>query len=192
MSGEANNTPQSGRRPRLGLGRRGCQSTPLMRLQREESSGSTPKNGNQETPRALALSLSARRIGLSKNRTELTKKKLEFAVAQENKEEEHEIVKRTAKNEIKKPDKKKKDPAEHSHKPEDEEMPQDPQKNRLEESPQNSKITELQSDVEIWRQAFIASVDDLLAMAEPGLSKQDLLAQLGIPLEMLRYLEEED
>ncbi|KAH8362878.1 hypothetical protein KR084_002253 [Drosophila pseudotakahashii] len=191
MSGEANNTPQSGRRPRLGLGRRGCQSTPLMRLQREESSGHTPKSGHQETPRALALSLSARRIGLSKNRTELTKKKLEFAMAQENMDEVQELVIKSAKKEAKKPDKKKKVPAEHSRKSEDEEMPQDPQKNHLEESPQNSKITELQGDVEIWRRAFIASVDDLLTMAEPGLSKKDLLAQLSIPLEMMRYLEED-
>jgi len=159
-----------------------------MRLQREESSVNTPKHGNQETPKALALSLSARRIGLSKNRTELTKKKLEFAVAQENKDDEAEVVKKPPKKVAKVT--KKKDPEENCHKSEDEEQ-QDPQKNQLEESPQHSKITELQGDIQIWHRAFKASVDDLLTMAEPGLSKKDLLAQLGIPLEMLRYLEED-
>ncbi|XP_037719026.1 uncharacterized protein LOC119553032 [Drosophila subpulchrella] len=189
MSGEANITPQSGRRPRLGLGRRGCQSTPLMRLQREESSVNTPINRNQETPRALALYLSARRIGLSKNRTELTKKKLEFAVAQENKDDEPEVVKKSPKKEAK-ATKRKSDPEKNCHKSEDEEL-EDSQKNQQEESPQHSKITELQGDIEIWHRAFKASVDDLLTMAEPGLSKKHLLAQLGIPLEMLRYLEED-
>ncbi|XP_016951316.1 uncharacterized protein LOC108025367 [Drosophila biarmipes] len=190
MSGGTNITPQSGRRPRLGLGRRGCQSTPLMRLHRGETSVNTPKIGNQETPKALALSLSARRIGLSRNRTELTKKKLEFAVAQENKDNEPEVEKKPAKKEAKKVNHRKSDPKENCHKSEDEQQ-QDLQKNPPEESPQHSKITELQGDIEVWHRAFRASVDDLLTMAEPGLSKKELLAQLGIPLEMLRYLEED-
>jgi len=160
-----------------------------MRLQREETSVNTPINGNQETPKALPLSLSARRIGLSKNRTELTKKKLEFAVAQENKDDEAEVVKKPPKK-VAKVTKRKSDPEENCHKSDDEKQ-QDPQKNQLEESPQHSKITELQGDIQIWHRAFKASVDDLLTMAEPGLSKKDLLAQLGIPLEMLRYLEED-
>uniref|UniRef100_A0A6P4FD29 Uncharacterized protein LOC108050891 n=1 Tax=Drosophila rhopaloa TaxID=1041015 RepID=A0A6P4FD29_DRORH len=193
MSGDANITPQSGRRPRLGLGRRGCQSTPLMRLQKEESSVNTPKTGNSETPKTLSLSLNARRIGLSKNRTELTKKKLEFAVTQEIKDEEQANVKKSSKRENIKSDKRK-DSREESNKPEHEEdlkMMQDPQNKQQEDSPKSSQITELKGDIEIWRQAFRASVDDLLTMAEPGLSKRDLLTQLGIPLQMLRYLEED-
>ncbi|KAI8046711.1 uncharacterized protein LOC128252819 [Drosophila gunungcola] len=194
MPGDANITPQSGRRPRLGIGRRGCQSAPLMRLQKAESSVNTPKYENEETPKTLALSLSARRIGLSKNRTELTKKKLEFAVTQEFKDEEHHNVKKSSKKEAIKSNKRKKGSQEECNKVEDKvnlDEKQDLKKSELQDSPKSSKITELKGDIEIWRQAFIASVDDLLTMVEPGLSKNDLLAQLGIPLSMLRYLEEE-
>ncbi|XP_017131009.1 uncharacterized protein LOC108148486 [Drosophila elegans] len=196
MSGHANITPQSGRRPRLGLGRRGCQSSPLKRLQKQESSVNTPKNENVETPKTLALSLSARRIGLSKNRTELTKKKLEFAVAQEFKDEEQQNVKKTSKKEATKSNKRKKGSQEECRIMQvednvDLDEKQDLKQSELQDSPKSSKITELKCDIEIWRQAFIASVDDLLTMVEPGLSKNDLLAQLGIPLGMLRYLEEE-
>ncbi|XP_016988260.1 uncharacterized protein LOC108050871 [Drosophila rhopaloa] len=188
MSGDANITPQSGRRPRLGLGRRGCQSTPLMRHQKEESSVNTPKTGNLETPKTLSLSLNARRVGLSKNRSELTKKKLEFAVAQEVKDEEQANLKKSSKRENMKSDKRKDSQEEHD---EDLKKTQNPKNKQLEDSPKSSQITELKGDIEIWRQAFRASVDDLLTMAEPGLSKRDLLTQLGIPLQMLRYLEED-
>ncbi|XP_017058571.1 uncharacterized protein LOC108099517 [Drosophila ficusphila] len=194
MSKEANITPQSGRKPRLGLGKRGCQSTPLMRLKNEESAERTPKNRNLETPKTLALSLSGRRIGLSKNRTDsLSKKKLEFAVAQEFKEEEQKNVTNTSKNEPKKPDKKNTD-NQNCKKAEDgnnSEQENHPQANQPEECPKNRQIIELEGDIEVWRRAFIASVHDILTMVEPGLSKRDLLAQLGIPLAMLRYLEED-
>ncbi|XP_043653863.1 uncharacterized protein LOC122620454 [Drosophila teissieri] len=183
MPGEAINTPQSGRRPRLGLSRRGCQSTPLIRLQREDSAANTPKCGEQETPRALPLSLGSRRIGLSKNRTGLSKKKLEFAAAQGIKDEEQEAVKKPAKND-------EKERRCDANEPE-EDQEQDTQKKQLADSPKSSKIIELQGDIQIWHQAFKASVDDLLTMVEPGLSKDDLLTRLGIPHEMLRYLEEE-
>ncbi|EDW99098.1 uncharacterized protein LOC6538882 [Drosophila yakuba] len=186
MPGEAINTPQSGRRPRLGLSRRGCQSTPLIRLQREDSATITPKGGEQETPRALPLSLSSRRIGLSKNRTGLSKKKLEFAAAQGIKDEEQEAEKKPAK----KDNKERCDAPEATNAP-DEDQEQGTRKKQLADSPRSSKIIELQGDIQIWHQAFKASVDDLLTMVEPGLSKDDLLTRLGIPHEMLRYLEEE-
>ncbi|XP_017076317.1 uncharacterized protein LOC108111393 [Drosophila eugracilis] len=188
MSDEANITPQSGRRPRLGLGKRGCQSTPLLRIKREDSAVHTP-NENLETPRALALSLSSRRIGLSKNRSELTKKKLEFAAVHDTKDEEPKVTKKPAKKGKKKRDSK--GGSNENKGVQDLTENNNPQKNELEEDPQCSKIIELQGDIEIWRKAFIASVDDLLTLAEPGLSKKDLLYQLGIPSEMLRYLEEE-
>ncbi|KAH8384236.1 hypothetical protein KR200_008589 [Drosophila serrata] len=207
MSGDMHATPQSGRRPRLGLGRRNCHSTPLTRLQGEESSVKTPKGEGLDTPRTFPLSLSARRIGLSKNRTELTKKKLEFAVAQEIKENEPSSSQVKAKK-AKEP--KKRQRSEECNKPEDEkgkqerapsknldqELPckpqeQDSSKNRDPTPPKSSKILELQGDIETWRKGFIASMDDLQAMAEPGLTKRELLTQLGIPLEMLRYLEED-
>ncbi|XP_033164560.1 uncharacterized protein LOC117143823 [Drosophila mauritiana] len=183
MPGEANNTPQSGRRPRLGLSRRGCHSTPLIRLQREGSAANTPKCGEQETPRAPTLSLSSRRIGLSKNRTGLSKKKLEFAAAQGIKDEDQDIVK--------KPSKKERNDALEALDAPEEKQEHGNQKNNLENSPKSSKIIELQGDIEIWRQGFKASVGDLLTLVEPGLSKNDILTRLGIPHEMLRYLEEE-
>ncbi|KAH8232424.1 hypothetical protein KR032_006130 [Drosophila birchii] len=209
MSGDMNATPQSGRRPRLGLGRRTCSSTPAMRLQREESSVKTPKVESLDTPRTFPLSLSARRIGLSKNRTELTKKKLEFAVVQEIKEKEPSISQEKS-NKTKEPKKKRQRREEHN-KLEDEKgknkesdspkkqeqrnnqdkpQEQNPSTSLEQTPPTSSRILELQGDIEIWRKGFIASVDDLQAMAEPGLTKRDLLTQLGIPLEMLRYLEE--
>ncbi|EDV53075.1 uncharacterized protein LOC6555289 [Drosophila erecta] len=186
MPGEANNTPQSGRRPRLGLSRRGCQSTPLIRLQREDSAANTPKFGEQETPRAQPLSLSSRRIGLSRNRTGLSKKKLEFAAAQGIKDEQQVVTKPARKDDRER----RWDAQETSNEPE-EKQEQDNRKKQAENSPKSSKIIELQGDIEIWHQAFKASVDDLLTMAEPGLSKNELLIRLGIPHEMLRYLEEE-
>ncbi|KAH8280874.1 hypothetical protein KR054_002640 [Drosophila jambulina] len=214
MSGDMPATPQSGRRPRLGLGRRTCHSTPLLRLQGEESSVKTLKDDRIDTPRTFSLSLSARRIGLSKNRKELTKKKLEFAAVQEVKDMEPSISQETSK---KKEPKKKKERREECNKPEDEkgkEIEKDlpkkqeldaPQKQKQDpnnkqqkqeplknlEPPKSNKILELQGDIEIWRKGFIASIDDLQTMAEPRLTKRELLTQLGIPLEMLRYLEEE-
>ncbi|KAH8247258.1 hypothetical protein KR038_001200 [Drosophila bunnanda] len=199
MSGDMHATPQSGHKRRLGLGRRNCRSTPLTRLQGEESSVKTPKGDSLDTPRAFPLSLSARRIGLSKNRTELTKKKLEFAVVQDIKENEPSGSEEKAKKS--REHKKKKQRTEVSNNPQDEKKKQeldpsnkqkkDPPKNLESARPKSSKILELQGDIEIWRKGFIASVDDLQAMAEPGLTKRDLLSQLGIPLEMLRYLEED-
>lgn len=116
----------------------------------------------------------------------MSKKKLEFAAAHGIKDEEREIVKKTAKK-----DKKEWNDAQEALDAPEEKQEHGNQKNQLENSPQSSKIVELQGDIEIWRQGFKASVGDLLTMAEPGLSRSDLLTRLGIPHEMLRYLEEE-
>ncbi|XP_017020891.1 uncharacterized protein [Drosophila kikkawai] len=216
MSGDMHATPQSGRRPRLGLGRRTCQSTPRLRLQGEEPSVKTPKSESLNTPSTFPLSLSARRIGLSKNRTELTKKKLEFAMVQEIKENKPSVSQEKAKktNEPKKknqrrekgnkqedekgknkekdlPGKQKEEAPKKREQDSPNKLQQESPKNLEPTQPKSSKILELQGDIEIWRKGFIASVDDLQAMAEPGLTKRELLTQLGIPLEMLRYLEED-
>ncbi|KAH8407105.1 hypothetical protein KR222_006557 [Zaprionus bogoriensis] len=53
------------------------------------------------------------------------------------------------------------------------------------------KITELEADIETWRRGFAAAVEDLQALSEPRVAKETLLRQLQIPLEMLRYLEED-
>ncbi|KAH8382293.1 hypothetical protein KR009_002743 [Drosophila setifemur] len=219
MSGDADSTPQSGKRPRLGLGRRACLSTPLLKLPKEESSVKTPKTENLETPKTFPLSLSARRVGLSKNRTELSKKRLEFANAHEVMDPEpsvsQERVKKSSKKETKKDKRKKQEeipkPVDKKGKkagegiskeqaplkkaakdrvPPKEDVPEQDQ-DQDQESPKSDKILELHADIEIWRKGFIASVEDLQSMVEPRLTKKELLLQLGIPLAMLRYLDED-
>ncbi|KAH8310072.1 hypothetical protein KR067_001756 [Drosophila pandora] len=199
MSEESISTPQSGRRPRLGLARRACHSTPLLRLQKEETDNKTPTGSLQnDTPKTFPLSMSARRVGLSKNRTELSKKKLEFAAVHDIKEQEGSISKGKEKTppklEAKKPERTKRKLREESKKTNNEEKESEQEvvpSKTAEDQPKSSKILELQGDIEIWRQGFIASLEDLQSMVDPKPSKSDLLVQLGIPLEMLRYLEDE-
>ncbi|KAH8278473.1 hypothetical protein KR018_003849 [Drosophila ironensis] len=191
MSEGCDATPQSARRPRLGLGRRACNSTPLLRLQNKESKESsteTPKNETPNgTPKGFPLSLSARRLGLSKNRTELTKKRLEFPATE--KETQDNKQKADTKSDNKKQKRKAEVKVKEPKKIESQERvsPKDPDPG----SPKTSKIIELQGDIAIWRQGFVASFEDLHSMLEPKPTKRDLLVQLGIPLEMLRYLEED-
>lgn len=144
--------------------------------------------------------MSARRVGLSKNRTELSKKKLEFAAMHDTMEQDGSVSKEKekapAKFEVKKPERSKRKLREESKKTKDEEtkgseQEEVPTKTSSEDQPKGSKILELQGDIEIWRKGFIASVEDLLSMVDPKPTKSDLLVQLGIPLEMLRYLEDE-
>ncbi|XP_017091622.2 uncharacterized protein AH6.3 [Drosophila bipectinata] len=201
MSNESISTPQSGRRPRLGLVRRACLSTPLLKLQKAETDTKTPSGIVQNaTPKTFPLSMSARRVGLSKHRTELSKKRLEFAVMHDLTEQEGSVSegkeKACPKSEEKKPDRKKRKVREDTKKAKDEEKEeaekeQIPSKTLSEDVPKSSKIVELQGDIEIWRKGFIASVEDLQSMVDPKPTKSDLMVQLGIPLEMLRYLEEE-
>ncbi|XP_001357677.5 glutamic acid-rich protein [Drosophila pseudoobscura] len=226
MEEAANGTPQSARRPRLGLMRRACHTTPLLRLQREELGTTTPTDRTeQETPRALPLSTNSRkRIGLSRIRTELTKKRLEFAAASQLKEKTSE-KESTPREKEKKPQAKKAERTVASKLQEDERGKIVEDKDRLEEDderakivedkeqmeeedeevvdkeqmeeeddkvePQDSRIAELQADIETWRRGFIATMNDLQAMVDPRPTKKAVLIQLGIPLEMLRYLEED-
>ncbi|KAH8334709.1 hypothetical protein KR074_004612 [Drosophila pseudoananassae] len=200
MSNESISTPQSGRRPRLGLVRRACLSTPLLRLRKAETDTRTPTGIVQNTtPKTFPLSMSARRVGLSKQRSELSKKRLEFAVMHDTTQQEGPVSEGNEKacpSEEMKPDRKKRKVREDTKKskdePKEEAKEEDiPPKTLAEDVPKASKIVELQGDIEIWRKGFIASVEDLQSMVDPKPTKSDLLVQLGIPLEMLRYLEEE-
>ncbi|KAH8381293.1 hypothetical protein KR093_002110 [Drosophila rubida] len=53
------------------------------------------------------------------------------------------------------------------------------------------KILELEVDIETWKCGFIAAMNDLQALVTEPVSKETLLAQLKLPLELLHYLEED-
>ncbi|XP_022211061.2 nucleolar transcription factor 1-B [Drosophila obscura] len=210
MAEEAIGTPLSVRRPRLGMPSRRCFTTPLVRLHQDKLGTTTPTDQAQDTPRALPLSTNTRkRVGLSRIRTELTKKRLEFPAVSEHKENEL-----TPKSKDNKPLEKEKNNKERKEQ-DDEQEPQegkmqDDEKRKIVEDqeddeeddqeemeendevePQDSRIPELQADIETWRRGFIATVNDLQAMVDPRPTKKNMLIHLGIPLEMLRYLEED-
>lgn len=167
-------TPQPRRRLGLRLIRK-ANTTPGLRKQITQSAATPQSKDNKEkssdaieTPRALPLQLKAnsticRRPGLARKRKDLTKKRLEFAVA-EKLEERPKTPEREA-------------PAETTK----------PQLNSWRER----QIIELEADIDTWRNGFIAAMDDLQKLVQPRVTKQTLLAQLGIPLEMLKYLDED-
>ncbi|SPP80085.1 uncharacterized protein LOC117583452 [Drosophila guanche] len=190
MGEEAYGTPLSGRRPRIGMSRRLCNTTPLLRMQREDVGATTPSHQTQETPRALPLTTNCRkRIGLSRIRTELTKKRLEFATASVLKENEL-IPKATENTPCINPEKK--EYAVDKKTKEDERKEEEYKEDTVdEEEPQDSRIPELQADIVTWRRGFRVTVDALQDMIIPRPTKKNLLIHLRIPLEMLRYLEED-
>ncbi|KAL7730457.1 hypothetical protein ACLKA6_016680 [Drosophila palustris] len=167
MSERADVTPKPRRRLGLrlpkgattpGLRRQGRPSTPTPLTEvyvREKEAEAV------ETPRACPLrpkasSTNCRRLGLSRRRTELSKKRLEFISATDKAEQVA--------------------AAEHTS----------PEKSEW----RQRKILELESDIETWKNGFIAALSDLQALA-PTIPKETLLAQLKIPLEMLHYLDED-
>ncbi|XP_064551274.1 uncharacterized protein LOC135437291 [Drosophila montana] len=172
-------TPDVTPRPRRRLGLRlhkRADTTPGIRLQKSQRTA-TPlsedkKNKNSadavETPRALPVKLKAnsticRRPGLTRKRKDLTKKRLEFAIT-----DAIEVV-------PKKPDQKPSEETSNSH-------------------PDNwrqRQILELEADIETWKNGFVAAMDDLQALVMPRVPKKTLLTQLGIPLEMVKYLDED-
>ncbi|XP_034489427.1 uncharacterized protein LOC117793251 [Drosophila innubila] len=166
MSGRADVTPQP--RRRLGLRLPKGATTPGLRRLEPLSTPLTEENNRKretdavETPRACSLkpkanSTNCRRLGLSRRRTDLSKKRLEFITS--------------------------------SDKVEDAATPEDPTKPQKSEWRQR-KILELEADIETWKNGFIAAMSDLQALA-PTVPKETLLIQLKIPLEMLKYLDED-
>ncbi|XP_017968804.1 uncharacterized protein LOC108660055 [Drosophila navojoa] len=172
MDENTNVTPQPRRRLGLRLIRK-ANTTPGLRQQIKQPAA-TPQSKEEKssdaiaTPRALPLQLKAnsticRRPGLARKRKDLTKKRLEFA-ATEKLEERPKTPEQESSTESTKP-----------------------QLNTWRER----EIIELEADIDIWRNGFIAAMDDLQKLVQPRVTKQSLLAQLGIPLEMLKYLDED-
>ncbi|XP_030370683.1 uncharacterized protein LOC115621233 [Scaptodrosophila lebanonensis] len=188
-------TPQPKRRFGLSMPKRGAMSTPGLRIEdKTRCNEGTPLNkpskaircnydheDAEDTPRALPVTLkasttsSSHRLGLSRPRKELRKKRLEFL------EQNSELVENEA------PKKKRKT--------EPLALPKaladaDAATLTLYQSRQR-KILELENDIKVWRRGFNATISDLQALKEPRPTKQDVLGQLGIPLEMLQHLDED-
>lgn len=165
----ADATPQPRRRLGLRL-RKGAYSTPGVRRLVTQPTTTTPltEAGTakaaivpDQTPptypqqlKAKANTTNCRRLGLSRLRKDLSKKRLEFA--------DTEIVAKV-------------------------EQPESPHKSEW----RQRQIAELEADIETWRNGFVAAMEDLQSLTEPRASKETLLRQLNVPLEMLRYLEED-
>ncbi|XP_023160472.2 uncharacterized protein LOC111592484 [Drosophila hydei] len=174
MDGTADATPQPRRRLGLRLVRK-AHTTPGLRQQIIQQTATPQSQDNKdkysgavETPRALPLNVKAnsticRRPGLARKRKDLTKKRLEFAITEKLEDT----------------------PKTQEHKSSDETIKPDLSNWR------ERQIIELESDIDTWRNGFIAAMDDLQKLVQPGVTKQTLLAQLGIPLEMLKYLDED-
>lgn len=172
-------TPDVTPRPRRRLGLRlhkRADTTPGIRLQQTLRTATLPSEDEKnedsvdavETPRALPVKLKAnsticRRPGLTRKRKDLTKKRLEFAIA-----DTIELV-------PKKPDPKPSEETANSHL----------------DNWRQRQILELEADIETWKHGFAAAMDDLQALVVPRVAKKTLLTQLGIPLEMLKYLDED-
>lgn len=169
MADDADATPHPRRRLGLRL-RKGAYSTPGVRRLltqptttplTEAGSAQTAAIVPDQTPRtnpqqlkAKANTTNCRRIGLSRLRKDLSKKRLEFA--------DTEVVAKTEETES-------------------------PRKSEWRER----QIAELEADIKTWQNGFVAAMEDLQALTEPRVSMETLLRQLKVPLEMLRYLEED-
>ncbi|EDW68035.1 uncharacterized protein Dvir_GJ22765 [Drosophila virilis] len=172
-------TPDVTPRPRRRLGLRlhkRADTTPGIRLQKTQRTATLlsedEKNENSadavETPRALPGKLKAnsticRRPGLPRKRKDLTKKRLQFATADTS-----ELAPKKA------------DP-----------KPSEATANAHLNNWRQRQILELEADIETWKNGFVAAMDDLQALVVPRVAKKTLLTQLGIPLEMLKYLDQD-
>ncbi|EDV91431.1 uncharacterized protein LOC6568546 [Drosophila grimshawi] len=164
MAESANETPQPKRRLGLRL-RKGVSTTPGQRRQPLQQTPIAVKS--VETPRALETPLNVRKANsTSCRRLGLSHKRKDLSKKKLEFADtaiEHELTKAAQKT-----------PA---------------------ETPINnwrqSKIIELEADIEVWRNGFMAATKDLQDLFEPRATKETLLRQLGIPLEMLQYLDED-
>lgn len=167
------NQPMS---PCMSLGRE-CQiaelKVPTTKANQVEAGLKMPDQTPRTAPQQMMAktnSSNARRLGLPRVRKDVTKKRLEFTDTPPAK------------------------------KPVQQTTPKSQRKSQWRER----QIALLKADIETWRNGFKAALEDLQSLLEPQVrnvgqvnmvpqvSKKEVLQQLKLPLEMLRYLAEED
>lgn len=152
--------------------RRDCQiavlKVPPTKANQAEA-GKTPEQTPRTVPqqmKAKTNSTNGRRLGLSRVRKDVNKKRLDFAETPP----------------AKKP------------------VQQTPPKSQRKSQWRERQIAMLKADIETWRNGFKAALEDLQSLFEPQAAsvvpqaskKAQILQQLKLPLEMLRYLDKED